>query len=77
MALIAYSFGGLVFKSLVVEAWKHEHQRLRNYLDDEVKKCCKKFLNNVKRVVFYSLPHVGGTNFYQIISLGNNNKSTQ
>jgi hypothetical protein len=61
VALVAYSFGGLVLKSLVVEAWKHEHQRLRNDLDDEIHKCCKKFLNNVKGVVFYSVPHSGGT----------------
>jgi triacylglycerol esterase/lipase EstA (alpha/beta hydrolase family) len=61
VALIAYSFGGLVLKSLVVEVHKHVHQRLRNGLDDEVHKCCKTFLNNVKGVIFYSVPHVGGT----------------
>jgi len=63
VALVAYSFGGLVLKSLVAEAWKREHQRVRNDLDDEVHKCCKKFLNNVKGVVFYSVPHAGGTQF--------------
>ncbi len=63
MALVAYSFGGLVLKSLVVEARKHVHQRLRNDLDDEVHKCCKTFLNNVKGVVFYSVPHASGTQF--------------
>jgi hypothetical protein len=61
VALVAYSFGGLVLKSLVVEAHKHVHQRLRNDLDDEVHKCCKTFLNNVKGVVFYSVPYVDGT----------------
>ncbi len=61
MALVAYSFGGLVLKSLVVEAHKHVHQRSRNDLDDEVHKCCKTFLNNVKGVVFYGVPHAGGT----------------
>ncbi len=61
MALVAYSFGGLVLKSLVVEARKHIHRKLRNDLDDEVQKCCKTFLNNVKGVVFYSVPYVGGT----------------
>ncbi len=61
MALVAYSFGGLVLKSLVVEAYKHFHQRSRNNLDDEVQKCCKKFLNNVKGAVFYGVPHAGGT----------------
>jgi triacylglycerol esterase/lipase EstA (alpha/beta hydrolase family) len=63
VALVAYSFGGLVLKSLVVEAHKHVNQRLRNDLDDEVHKCCKTFLNNVKGVVFYGVPHAGGTQY--------------
>ncbi len=63
MALVAYSFGGLVLKSLVVEAHKHVHQRRRNNLDDKVHKCCKTFLNNVKGVIFYGVPHTGGTQY--------------
>ncbi len=63
MALVPYSFGGLVLKSLVVEAHKHLHQRSKNNLDDEVHKCCKTFLNNVKGVVFYGVPHAGGTQY--------------
>jgi hypothetical protein len=61
VALVAYSFGGLVLKSLVVEAYKHVYQRPKNDLDDEIHKCCKTFLNNVKGVVFYGVPHCGGT----------------
>ncbi len=61
MALIAYSFGGLVLKSLVVEARKRVNQRLTNGLDDEIQKCCKTFLNNVKGVIFYGVPHSGAT----------------
>ncbi len=61
MALVAYSFGGFVLKSLVVEVHKHILQRSRNDLDDEVHKCCKAFLNNVKGVVFYSVPDARGT----------------
>ncbi|CAK9256841.1 unnamed protein product [Sphagnum jensenii] len=61
VALVAYSFGGFVLKSLVVEAHKHVHQRRINDLDDKVQKCCKTFLNNVKGVIFYSVPHAGGT----------------
>jgi len=61
VALVAYSFGGFVLKSLVVEAHKHVHQRRINDLDDKVHKCCKTFLNNVKGVIFYSVPHAGGT----------------
>jgi len=62
VALVAYSFGGLVLKSLVVEARKRLCQRLINGLDDEIQKCCKTFLNNVKGVVFYGVPHSGATN---------------
>jgi len=63
VALVAYSFGGLILKSLVVEARKHVNQRPRNDLDDEVHKCCKTFLNNVKGVVFYGVPNAGGTQY--------------
>ncbi len=63
MALVAYSFGGLVLKSLVVEAYKHVYRRPRNDLDDEIHKCCKTFLNNVKGVIFYGVPYVGGTQY--------------
>jgi hypothetical protein len=60
VALVAYSFGGLVLKSLVVETHKHVHQRPRNNFDDYMQKCCKAFLNNVKGVIFYGVPHVSG-----------------
>jgi len=63
VALVAYSFGGLILKSLVVEVHKHVYQKRRNDLDDEVHKCCKTFLNNVKGVVFYGVPHLGGTQY--------------
>ncbi|CAM6073542.1 unnamed protein product [Sphagnum tenellum] len=63
VALVAYSFGGLVLKSLVVEARKHVNQEGRNDLDDEVHKCCNTFLNNVKGVVFFGVPHAGGTEY--------------
>ncbi len=61
MALVAYSFGGLVLKSLVVEVRKHVYQRSKNALNDEIHKCCETFLNNVKGVIFYGVPHSGGT----------------
>ncbi|CAM6033429.1 unnamed protein product [Sphagnum compactum] len=59
VALVAYSFGGLVLKSLMVEIRKREYQRPKNDLDNEIRKCCKTFLNNVKGVVFYGVPHSG------------------
>ncbi len=61
VAMVAYSFGGLVLKSLVVEMHKHVHQKKMNNLDVKVQKCCEKFLKNLKGVVFYSVPHVSGT----------------
>jgi triacylglycerol esterase/lipase EstA (alpha/beta hydrolase family) len=61
VALVAYSFGGLVLKSLVVEARKRVYQRPKNGLDNEIQKCCKTFLNNVKGVIFYGVPHSGAT----------------
>jgi triacylglycerol esterase/lipase EstA (alpha/beta hydrolase family) len=63
VALVAYSFGGLILKSLMVEVHKRVNQRPKNHLDDEVHKCCKTFLNNVKGVVFYGVPHAGGTQY--------------
>jgi hypothetical protein len=63
MAIVAYNFGGLVFKSLVVEAHKHVYQRPMNDLYFEVQKYCELFLNNLKSVVLYSVPHIGGTRY--------------
>ncbi|CAM6071626.1 unnamed protein product [Sphagnum tenellum] len=63
VAIVAYSFGGLVFKSLVVEAHKHVYQRPMNDLDLKVQKYCELFLNNLKGVVFYSVPHAGGSRY--------------
>jgi len=56
VTLVAYNFGGLVLKNLVVEACKHVNQRPINDLDNEIHKCCNTFLNNVKGVVFYGVP---------------------
>jgi hypothetical protein len=56
VVIVAYSFGSLVFKSLVVEAKKHVYQTPMNDLDFEVQKYCKMFLNNLNGVVFYSVP---------------------
>jgi hypothetical protein len=44
----------------MVEAHKRVHQKRKNALDDEVRKCCETFLNNVKGVVFYGVPHASG-----------------
>jgi hypothetical protein len=61
VAMVAYSFGGLVLKSLVVEMHKHVYQKQTNNLDVKTQNCCEKILKNLKGVVFYSVPHAGGT----------------
>jgi len=61
MAMVAYSFGGLVLKSLVVEMHKHVYKKQMNNLDVKAQNCCENFLKNLKGVVFYSVPHAGGT----------------
>jgi len=61
VAMVAYSFGGLVLKSLVVEMHKHAHQKPMTTLDVKTQNYCLKFLKNLKGVVFYSVPHAGGT----------------
>jgi hypothetical protein len=61
VAIVAYNFGGLIFKSLVVEAHKHVYQRPMNDLDFEVQKYCEFLLRNLKVVVFYNVPHTGST----------------
>jgi hypothetical protein len=63
MAMVAYTFEGLVLKSLVVEMHKHVYQKQTNNLDVKVKNCCENFLKNLKGVVFYSVPHAGGIQY--------------
>jgi hypothetical protein len=61
VAMVAYSFGGLVLKSLVVEMHKHVYQKQRNKLGVKTQNGCEDFLKNLKGVVFYSVPHASGT----------------
>jgi hypothetical protein len=76
VAMVAYSFGGLVLKSLVVEMHKHVYQKQTNNLDVKVQNCCEKFLKNLKGVVFYSVPHASGTqDLSKYFKSGNVNKS--
>jgi hypothetical protein len=58
--MVAYSFEGLVLKSLVVEMHKHVSQDQKTDLDVKTKNCCEKILKNLKGVVFYSVPHARG-----------------
>ncbi len=47
----------------MVEVYKHVYERPRNDLDDEIHKCYKTFLKNVKGVIFYGVPHASGTQY--------------
>ncbi len=48
VAMVAYSFRGLVLKSLVVEMHKHVYQKQMNNLDVKTQNFSKKFLKNLK-----------------------------
>jgi len=61
IVLVGHSFGGLMLKSLVVEVSKCVHRRSMNSLDVEVQDNCKKFLENLKWMVFYSVPCGGSS----------------
>jgi len=61
VAMVVYSFKGLVFKSLVVEMHKHVYQKQMNNLDVRAQNCCERILKNLKGMVFYNVPHVSGT----------------
>jgi pimeloyl-ACP methyl ester carboxylesterase len=60
IVLVGYSFGGLVVKSLIVEADKRAKARIVNPLDKRAKLSCTKFLENLKGTIFYGVPHTGG-----------------
>ncbi|CAK9228309.1 unnamed protein product [Sphagnum troendelagicum] len=60
IVLVGYSFGGLVVKSLIVEVEKRVNARVVNTIDRRAKRCCTKFLENLKGTIFYGVPHTGG-----------------
>lgn len=61
--LVGHSFGGLVIKSLLVEADKQakllEKRRVPSGLALRTAEVCKMFRDNVKGIVFYGVPHSG------------------
>jgi len=61
IVLIGHSFGGLVIKSLVVEASRRAKliDRARNEFEKRNFSKCKNFLENIKGIVFYGVPHSG------------------
>jgi hypothetical protein len=57
--LVGHSLGGLVIKSLVVEAHKRGQFRAMNRLDEMIVKFANRFLQNLRGVVNYAVPHNG------------------
>ncbi|KAH9545574.1 hypothetical protein CY35_12G054900 [Sphagnum magellanicum] len=57
--MIGHCFGGLVIKSLMEEAQKRSVMTPRNNLDIKAVAFATKFLQNLKGVVFYAVPHLG------------------
>ncbi len=57
--MIGHCFGGLVIKSLMEEAYKRSVMTPRNNLDIKAVAFATKFLQNLKGVVFYAVPHLG------------------
>ncbi|KAH9556452.1 hypothetical protein CY35_07G028500 [Sphagnum magellanicum] len=59
IVLIGHSLGGLVMKSLVVKAHEAAGRRAVNSLDPSRGEMCRKFLANIKGIIFYGVPHSG------------------
>lgn len=59
IVLVGHSFGGLVIKSLVVEASRRAKSRAKNKFEVKTFSNCKNFLENIKATVFYGVPHTG------------------
>jgi len=69
--MIGHCFGGLVLKSLMVEARKIAKRKPRNMLDMKNAASAKTFLKNLRGVAFYAVPHFGyelDLNFTQFYS---------
>ncbi len=69
VVLIGHSFGGLVLKSLVVEAKKRSS--IKDPKDSSTRAAvdhAKAFLNNVRGVVFYAVPHAGSDNIAKYVN---------
>ncbi len=61
--LIGHSLGGLILKSLVVKAHHATHEAAghqpANRVDKHKKFMCTKFLENIRGIIFYGVPHSG------------------
>ncbi|CAK9868058.1 unnamed protein product [Sphagnum jensenii] len=57
--LVGHSFGGLVIKALINETKRRSDSAETNALDKKAIRKAKEFLQNLKGIVFYAVPHSG------------------
>jgi len=61
IVLVGHSFGGLIIKSLMVEIKSCMNQKALNDMDLAMNARSKYFYDNLIGVIFYGVPHEGGT----------------
>jgi triacylglycerol esterase/lipase EstA (alpha/beta hydrolase family) len=66
IVLVGHSFGGLIIKSLVVEIQKRMNQKTSTDLDLAMNPRSKDFYDNLIGVIFYGVPHEGGTKAFSM-----------
>jgi hypothetical protein len=69
--LVGHSFGGLVIKSLVVQANRRANSRVVNPIDKQLVASANRFLQNLRGVVNYAVPH-NGSFLESYFTLGHN-----
>ncbi|CAK9279426.1 unnamed protein product, partial [Sphagnum jensenii] len=66
IVLIGHSFGGLIIKSLVVEIQRYMNQKTSNDIESAMNARSKDFYDNLTGVIFYGVPHEGGTKTFSM-----------
>jgi hypothetical protein len=61
IVLVGHSFGSSIIKSLVVEIERYMNQKTSNNMDLAMNARSKDFYDNLTGVIFYGVPHEGGT----------------
>jgi hypothetical protein len=64
--LVGHSFGGLIIKSLVVEIQRYMNQKTSNDIESAMNARSKDFYDNLTGVIFYGVPHEGGTKTFSM-----------
>jgi len=66
IVLVGHSFGGLIIKSLVVEIQRCMIQKTSTNMDLAMIARSKDFYDNLTGVIFYGVPHEGGTKTFSM-----------